>query len=174
VLFRDCILSDISGVTAIYAHYVLHSTASFEVEPPDGVEIAARWGRVVESGLPWIVAESEGEIAGYAYASPYRPRAAYRFTVEDSIYVHPAQVGKGLGAALLSRVIERCEGLGVRQMIAVIGGSENLASIRLHERFGFRHAGVLRSAGYKFGRWVDSVLMQRAIGPGDTRDPSAR
>jgi L-amino acid N-acyltransferase YncA len=162
---------DVSAVAAIYAHYVRHSTASFETEPPNDAEIANRRARILQFGLPWLVAEVDGAIAGYAYAGPYRPRAAYRFTVENSIYVDPACAGRGIGSALMARLLEDCEAWGARQMIAVIGGSDNYASIKLHQKFGFRHTGTLPAAGFKFGRWVDSVLMQRALGPGDSTPP---
>ena len=119
---------------------------------------------ILAAGLPWLVAELDGTVTGYAYASRSRPRAAYRFTVEDSIYIHPGHTGKGVGGELLGRLIEACEARGARQMIAVIGGSDNAASIKLHARFGFRHAATLDGVGYKFDRWVDSVLMQRALG----------
>ena len=171
MLFRASDESDIPAIAEIYAHYVRHSTASFETEPPDAAEIARRRAQVVGIGLPWLVAEVDGVVAGYAYAGPYRPRRAYRFTVEDSIYIRPAHAGQGIGAALLDRLVGACEQWGARQMVAVIGGSDNLPSIRLHEKFGFRHAGLLRAAGFKFGRWADSVLMQRAIGLGDTTAP---
>jgi L-amino acid N-acyltransferase YncA len=163
--------TDVSAVAAIYAHYVRHSTASFETEPPNDAEIANRRARILQFGLPWLVAEVDGAIAGYAYAGPYRPRAAYRFTVENSIYVDPACAGRGIGSALMARLLEDCEAWGARQMIAVIGGSDNYASIKLHQKFGFRHTGTLQAAGFKFGRWVDSVLMQRALGPGDSTPP---
>jgi L-amino acid N-acyltransferase YncA len=172
MLLRASKDTDIPAIAAIYAHYVRHSTASFETEPPGDDEIANRRARILELGLPWLVAEIDGTIAGYAYAGPYRPRAAYRFTVENSIYIDPACAGKGTGSALLARLIEDCDAWGARQMIAVIGGSDNLASIKLHQKFGFRHSGTLVAAGFKFGRWVDSVLMQRAIGPGDTIPPA--
>jgi phosphinothricin acetyltransferase len=171
MLFRASQDDDVPAIAAIYAHYVRQTTASFETEPPSDAEIANRRAAIVRLGLPWLVAEIDGEIAGYAYAGPYRPRAAYRFTVENSIYIDPARAGKGTGSALLKRLIEDCEAWGARQMIAVIGGSDNLASIKLHAKFGFRHTGTLVAAGFKFGRWVDSVLMQRALGPGDTLPP---
>jgi phosphinothricin acetyltransferase len=141
-------------------------------KPPDAAELARRRALVLAAGLPWLAAEIGGALAGYAYAAPYRPRAAYRFTVEDSIYLHPGHTGRGIGAELLDRLIAICAQAGRRQMVAVIGGSDNYASIRLHEKFGFRRAGLLRGAGYKFDRWVDSVLMQRALGPGDTAPPA--
>jgi phosphinothricin acetyltransferase len=171
MLFRPSRDADIPAMTAIYAHYVNHTTASFETEAPDAAEIGRRRERILEKGLPWLVAEIDGVAAGYAYAGPYRPRAAYRFTLENSIYLDPAYAGKGIGGALLARLIEDCETWGARQMIAVIGGSDNLASIRLHEKLGFRHAATLHAAGFKFGGWVDSVLMQRPLGPGDTTPP---
>ncbi len=158
---------DVAAIADIYAHHVLHGTASFEIEPPDREEIARRRWEVIRKGLPYDVAEWDGVVVGYAYAAPYRPRLAYRFTVEDSVYVHPGYARRGIGRALLGSVIAQCEQLGYGQMIAVIGGSDNLASISLHEAFGFSHAGTLRSVGFKFDRWLDTVLMQRALsGPG--------
>ena len=171
MLIRESTARDVAAVTAIYAHHVRHGTASFETEPPDEAEVARRRAAVVAAGLPYLVAEIDGAVAGYAYASPYRPRRAYRFTVEDSIYLDPAASGKGIGTALLERLIAECARWGARQMIAVIGGSDNAASMRLHARFGFRHAATLEAVGYKFGRWVDSVIMQRAIGAGSTEAP---
>jgi phosphinothricin acetyltransferase len=166
MLFRASTGADVPAMAEIYAHYVRHTTASFETEPPDAAELGRRRDAVVGAGLPWWVAEVDGAVAGYAYATPYRPRGAYRFTVEDSIYVHSKHTGKGIGSELLARVIEVCETWGARQMIAVIGGSDNTASIKLHARFGFRHAATLDRVGYKFDRWIDSVLMQRALGTG--------
>jgi L-amino acid N-acyltransferase YncA len=166
ILFRASIPADVPAIAEIYAHYVRHTTASFETEPPDAHEMARRRDAVLSVGLPWLVAEADRAVTGYAYAAPYRPRGAYRFTVEDSIYIHPEYAGQGIGSELLGRLIEGCEAWGARQMIAVIGGSDNAASIRLHTRFGFRHAATLDAVGYKFDRWVDSVLMQRALGPG--------
>lgn len=162
---------DIAAVTRIYAHYVRHSTATFETEPPNVQEMLRRTTDITQRNLPYLVAERDGAVLGYAYAVPYRPRKAYRFTVEDSIYIHPECLGQGLGRALLPALIEACEQRGARQMIAVIGGSDNAASIRLHERLGFRHAGVLRAVGFKFGRWLDTILMQRSLGGGDTTVP---
>ncbi len=164
VLVREAREEDIPAITAIYAHYVRNETASFEIDPPDAGEMARRWAGVREQGLPYLVAESGGEIAGYAYVVPYRPRKAYRFTVEHSIYVDPRFARQGVGAALMKPLMETCERLGYRQMIAVIGGSENTASIRFHSSLGFQHAGTLRGVGFKFGRWLDSVLMQRPMG----------
>jgi phosphinothricin acetyltransferase len=161
---------DLSDITRIYGHYVLHSSATFEVDPPSRDEMAQRRAGILALGLPFLTAERHGArhgaVAGYAYASRYRPRPAYRFTVEDSIYVDPQHVGCGCGHVLLAALIEHCERGPWRQMIAVIGDSGNTASIRLHQGFGFRHAGTLRSVGFKFNQWVDTVLMQREIGSG--------
>jgi L-amino acid N-acyltransferase YncA len=164
---RPSIDADMPAMTDIYAHHVQHGAGSFETEAPNVAEMARRRSSVQQSGLPWLVAEAAGGIiAGYAYASAYRTRPAYRFTVEDSIYMHPSHTGNGVGSALLSRLIELCEQTGWRQMIAVIGDSGNVASVRLHAKFGFRHVGVLQSVGFKFGRWVDTILMQRHLGSG--------
>jgi L-amino acid N-acyltransferase YncA len=159
--------SDVAASAEIYAHYVRNATSTFEINPPDIEEMALRRSDTVRRGLPHLVAEVEGRVVGYAYAVSYRPRPAYRFTVEDSIYIHPAHTGRGLGRLLLAAVIEACEQAGYRQMVAVIGGSDNAPSIGLHASFGFVPAGLLRSVGFKFGRWLDSVLMQRRLGNGD-------
>ena len=170
-LVRPAAAADIPAITAIYRQHVLHGLASFEVEPPTAVEMAGRHAAVIELGLPWLVAETNGAIAGYAYASVYRARPAYRYTVEASVYVDAAQAGKGIGSALLPALIDCCERAGRRQIIAVIGDSANFASIRLHEKFGFARVGTLPAVGYKFDRWVDSVLMQRDVGGGQTSPP---
>jgi phosphinothricin acetyltransferase len=162
---------DVAAITEIYAHHVRTGLASFELVPPDAEEMARRRQDVVKRGLPYLVAEIEGRVVGYAYAGPYRPRPAYRFTVEDSIYIHPEHTRKGIGRLLLAAVIARCEDQGYRQMVAVIGDSGNASSIGLHLAFGFEHAGALRNVGFKFGRWVDTVLMQRALGPGGAKLP---
>jgi phosphinothricin acetyltransferase len=159
--------SDIPSITAIYSHYVLNTTTTFEMDAPDESEMARRYKEVLKAGLPYLVAESDGQVVGYAYAVPYRPRRAYRFTIEESIYLHPQHLRKGLGRLLMSALIEQCEALNYRQMLAVIGGSDNAASISLHTAMGFRHVGLLPSVGHKFGKWADSVIMQRALGPGD-------
>jgi L-amino acid N-acyltransferase YncA len=166
---------DIPAIQAIYAHHVLHGIASFEEEPPDQAEMARRLADVLARGLPYLVAEDRpgsGAILGYAYAGPYRARPAYRFTLEDSVYVLPGKGGKGIGSTLLDELIRRCADLGYRQMVAVIGDSANEGSIRLHARHGFREIGVLASVGFKHGRWVDSVFMQRALGAGDATLPA--
>jgi len=169
---RPAIEGDLAAIQRLYAHHVMTGSASFEETPPDLPEIMRRWRGVADAGLPYVVAERAGEILGYAYAGPYRPRSAYRFSVEDSIYLAPAAQGQGLGKALLSRLITDCEALGKRQMIAVIGDSANLASVNLHRALGFRTTGAFEAIGFKFGRWVDSVLMQRALGPGSGSLPT--
>ena len=168
VRVRDSTEADVPAIVEIYAHYVRTSLATFETEPPDLEEMRKRRADVVERGLPYLVAESKGMISGYAYAGPYRPRAAYRFALEDSIYIRAGQTGQGIGRVLLGELIARTTALGYRQMIAVIGDSANAGSIRLHTAFGFTHVGQLRSVGFKMGRWVDTVFMQRALGDGDS------
>jgi phosphinothricin acetyltransferase len=164
--------ADMAAVQAIYAHHVRHGTASWELEPPDVAEMIRRRDANLALGLPYVVAERGGEILGYAYAGPYRPRPAYRFTVEDTIYVRHDLAGAGIARPLLQRVIDDCVHAGKRQMIAVVGDSENHASIRFHEKMGFRQVGMIESIGWKFGRWLDSVLMQRALGPGNDTPPA--
>jgi len=163
---------DIREIHAIYAHHVLKGLASFEEEPPAESELRRRYEEVIGRGLPYLVADFGGKVAGYGYCSLYRARSAYRYSLEDSVYVRPDAQGRGVGATLLAELIRRCEGLGYRQLIAVIGDSANAASIGLHENAGFLRVGTLRSAGYKLGRWVDSVIMQRPLGPGDATPPS--
>ena len=162
---------DLAAVTAIYDHAVRHGTASFELEPPDEGEMARRYDGLRAGGYPYLVAETDGEIVGYAYAGPYRARPAYRWSVEDSIYIAPQRQGRGIGRALLERLIAEAEAGGFRQMIAVIGDSGNTASIELHRRAGFRLVGTFENVGFKFGRWLDSVLMQRELGSGATSKP---
>jgi phosphinothricin acetyltransferase len=169
---RDSRDDDVERIAAIYAHHVRHGLASFEEEPPSADEIAGRRADVLGRGLPYLVAEVDHEVVGYSYAAPYRSRSAYRFAVENSVYVDHRLVRAGIGRALLAALIARCEAGEWRQMIAVIGDSANVASIALHQRLGFVPAGTLRSVGYKFGRWVDSVLMQRPLGAGDGLLPS--
>lgn len=173
VRVRDAETGDLPAVQAIYGHHVRHGLASFEEEPPSLDEIGRRFAAVHAAGLPYLAAEApDGNVIGYAYAGQYRPRPGYRFSLEDSVYVAPGGEGRGVGRALLSELLARCTGLGYRQMVAIIGDSANLASIRLHESQGFAMMGTLRSIGFKHGRWVDSVLMQRALGEGDDTLPA--
>ncbi|RCK48637.1 GCN5 family acetyltransferase [Thalassospira profundimaris] len=172
LLIRDAQPEDFARITEIYGHHVLHGLASFEERAPEIAELTARWQHVRERGLPYLVVEIDGNVEGFAYAGSYRPRPAYRYTVEDTIYIAPEIVGKGAGRAMLSELITRCTALGYRQMVAIIGDSANVASIGLHARLGFRVAGTLQSAGYKMGRWVDSVIMQRWLGDGDGTIPT--
>lgn len=168
---RPALPADLPALQAIYAHHVMHGLASFEEEAPAVDEIARRHADVTGRGLPWLVAEAGGVVAGYGYCAPYRARSAYRYALEDSVYVRQDMHGKGVGGALLRELVERCEVLNYRQIIAVIGDSANAASINLHASVGFVRCGMLRSVGFKFGRWVDSVLMQRPLGRGDASLP---
>ncbi len=163
---------DIPAIAAIYGYHVLHGAASFETEPPGRAEMMRRYSELRDQGYPYLVAEADGAVVGYAYAGPYRPRVAYQNTVEDSIYLRADLTGRGIGAKLLGGLIAACEQQGYRQMIAVVGDSASVPSIRLHERHGFRCVGTLRSVGYKHGRWLDSVLLQRALGRGDSAPPA--
>ena len=170
-MIRDCAAADMGPVQRIYAHHVEHGLGSFEEIPPDLSEMARRREGIVAAGYPYVVAEAAGQIVGFAYAGPYRTRSAYRFAAEDTVYVAPDAHRRGVGTMLLATVIERCAASGLRQLLAVIGDSGNAGSIGLHARMGFAQAGLLRSVGFKHGRWVDVVLMQRTLGPGDTRPP---
>ena len=169
---RDSTDADIEAIQAIYAAHVLQGTGTFEEVAPDVTEIARRRADIVARRLPYLVGGIGDSVQGFAYASLFRPRSAYRFSVEDSIYVDPVAVGRGLGRALLGELVVRCEALGYRQMVAVIGDSENTASIQLHAAMGFADAGKLTSVGFKFGRWVDAVFMQRPLGDGDNTLPA--
>ena len=160
--------ADLAGIQAIYAHAVEHGTGTFETEVPSVEEMGRRRQEVLGRQLPWLVAERDGELLGYAYANYFRPRLAYRFCVEDSIYLAPAAQGQGVGRLLLAELIARCEAAGARQMLAVIGDAANAGSVGVHTALGFTHNGVLKSAGWKFGRWLDVVLMQRTLGLGDS------
>ena len=171
VELRPATPDDIGEIQAIYAHHVLHGLASFEEEPPSAAELLRRYKEVTGRGLPYFVADYAGTVAGYGYCTLYRSRSAYRYTLEDSIYVRAGAEGRGVGGALLAQLIRCCEAAGYRQLVAVIGDSANAASIGLHASQGFLHAGTLRSAGFKFGRWVDSVIMQRPLGAGDGTPP---
>jgi L-amino acid N-acyltransferase YncA len=171
ILVRDAEARDVAAIQAIYAHHVLEGLASFEEAPPGVAEIANRMQAVRALRLPWLVAERDGDVVGYAYAGLYRARSGYRYTLEDSVYVREGLGGGGIGEALLRALIERCSHGPWRQMIAVIGDSANVASIGLHRKLGFRPAGKLEAVGFKLGRWVDSVFMQRRLGDGETRLP---
>ncbi|TYR30618.1 N-acetyltransferase [Mesorhizobium microcysteis] len=171
---RDATEADMDAVCAIYAHHVLHGLATFEEVPPSVDEMKTRRAAVLAAGLPYLVAELEGRIVGYAYATAYRPRPAYRFSIEDSVYVEDGLAGNGIGSGLLTALIARCETGPWRQMLAVIGNSGNEGSIALHKRMGFTHTGTFKSVGFKLGRWVDTVLMQRPLGEGDATLPGSR
>lgn len=162
---------DLPAIQSIYAHHVLTGLASFEEEPPPVEELERRYRDVIARGLPYLVAEVGAVVAGYGYCAPYRARSAYRYALEDSIYIRHDMTGRGIGRRLLEELIRRCEGLGYRQVIAVIGDSANQPSIGVHAACGFVRVGTLRSVGFKFGRWVDSVFMQRPLGPGDATKP---
>jgi phosphinothricin acetyltransferase len=163
---RSALTDDMPAITAIYAVHIREGLASFELTPPSANEMAKRFAAIQQAGLPYLVAELDGRVAGYCYASYYRPRSAYRNTVENSVYIAPWAQRRGVGKALLDEIIRACEAIGKRQMIAVIGDTDNLASIALHKAAGFHHVGTLRDVGFKHGRWVDSVIMQRSLGPG--------
>lgn len=163
---------DLPAITAIYAWNVEHGSGTFELEPPSLPEMTRRREDVLGKGLPWLVAERSGTVLGYAYANHFRPRPAYRFALEDSVYLAPEARGQGLGRLLLAELLARCEALGARQMFAVIGDSANAASIGVHRALGFDDVGVMRSAGWKFDRWLDVVIMQRALGPGASAAPT--
>lgn len=166
---RDATPADVPAIHAIYAHHVLHGRASFEEVPPSVDEMQLRFAEVHRKGLPYLVAERDGEVLGYAYASAYRARSAYRFAIEDSIYIDHRRVGEGLGQALLAELVARCETGPWRQMVAVVActaGGEGAGSLAVHERLGFRTVGRLEAVGFKHGQWIDTVLMQRALGAG--------
>lgn len=166
VVVRDTEEADFPAIYEIYAREVLNGLATFEEVPPPINELLRRRAEILAFGLPYLTAELNGQVVGYSYAAPFRPRIAYRFTVENSVYVAEGMQGNGIGVALLAELITRCETGPWRQMIAVIGDADNVGSIALHRKLGFRHSGTLDSTGYKLGRWVDTVLMQRALGPG--------
>lgn len=171
MLLRPASDADIAAIQAIYAHHVLHGLASFELEPPTVDEMRGRFAAITSAGYPYLVAAEGGEIFGYAYAGAYRSRPAYRYTVEDSVYVAATAVGRGIGRRLLTQLIDDCERRGYRQMLAVIGDCANAASIELHRACGFAASGTLRAVGFKFGRWVDSVIMQRGLAQADRSPP---
>lgn len=164
---RPAALADIADMHSIYEHAVLHGTGSYELDPPDETELARRFSTNTGNGFPWILAEEGGVILAYAYASPFRTRPGYRWLIEDSIYVAPEAKGKGIGKALLMHLIELCTALGFHQMVAVIGdGKGNKGSVALHASLGFRHAGTIEGSGFKFGQWIDTVMMQYSMNGG--------
>lgn len=171
LLVRPSRPSDVAAIGAIYAHAVRHGTGTFEVEAPTDDEIARRRDEVLTRGWPWLVAEARGDVVGYAYAAPFRPRPAYRFCVEDSIYLRPDAAGRGIGRILLAELLARCAAGGARQALAVIGDSANAASVALHRALGFEPCGTLAAVGWKFDRWLDVVLMQRPLGLGSAAPP---
>jgi phosphinothricin acetyltransferase len=171
LLIRPIEAHDVPAITRIYAHAVIHGTASFELKPPDEAEMARRMRALLTNNYPYLVAESEGVVAGYAYAGAYRTRPAYYWSVEDSVYVAPDRHRRGIGLKLLQELIDAAAARGFRQMIAVIGDSAQIASIAVHSAMGFRHIGTLQSVGFKHGRWLDTVVMQRALGRGDSTAP---
>jgi phosphinothricin acetyltransferase len=170
-LIRPCQTADLPAVTAIYAHHVTHGSGSFELEPPSLQVMTQRHANISELGLPWLIASRSEEVLGFAFAGQFRPRPGFRYLVEDSVYIHADHMGHGLGVALLAELIRCCEQAGKRQMLAVIGDSANTGSIALHTRLGFSHTGLLKASGWKHGRWLDTVLMQRPLGLGHGRDP---
>ena len=171
LLVRPSTPADLDAMRDIYAHAVTQGTGTFELEAPDAAEMARRRDDVLAKGLPWLVAEVQGRVLGYAYASHFRPRPAYRFSVEDSIYLAPDAQGRGVGRTLLAELLARCQAAGARQMLAVIGDSANHGSIGVHRALGFEDCGLLRAVGWKCGRWLDVVLMQRALGRGAIEPP---
>jgi L-amino acid N-acyltransferase YncA len=159
---------DIASITAIYAHHVLNGTGTFEIDPPSVADMAGRRADVLSKGLPYIVAEEAGQVIGYAYCTWFKPRPAYRFSAEDSIYLAPGVHGKGIGRALLAELAAQAERVGIRKLIAVIGDSSNAGSVGVHRSLGFTHVGILKSCGWKFDQWLDVVMMEKALGLGDT------
>ena len=175
LLIRPSTYDDLPAITAIYGWNVLNGTGTFELDAPDEAEMSCRRDDVLLKGLPWIVVESGAVVLGFAYANHFRPREAYRFCLEDSLYLAADAKGQGLGRLLLAELMARCEALGARQMLAVIGDSQNLGSVGVHRTLGFEHVGVMQSAGWKFDRWLDVVIMQKALGQGNTtraREPA--
>jgi phosphinothricin acetyltransferase len=168
---RPALAADIPTITRIYADAVLHGTATFELEPPSEADMTARMQALRDGKFPYFVAEVDGEVAGYAYAAPFRPRPAYRFTVENSVYIAPDMQRRGVGKALIKTLVEACTAMGFRQMIAVIGDSHQAASIGVHQACGFTPAGNLKAVGWKFGQWLDTPLMQLALGDGSNTAP---
>ena len=172
-LIRPSTDNDLPAITAIYAHHVLHGTGSFETEPPSIADMTARRADVLSKGLPYLVVEQDGKIAGFAYGNWFKPRPAYRYSVEDSIYMAPDRQGKGLGRALLAELMARFEAAGIRKVMAIIGDSANTGSVGIHLALGFTQVGIVDSCGWKFGAWRDIVIMQKPLGLGDTQPPNA-
>jgi L-amino acid N-acyltransferase YncA len=171
LLIRPSTPADVPAIAAIYGHAVQHGTGTFETDVPDEAEMARRRDDILAKRLPWLVAEREGQLLGFAYANHFRPRQAYRFCLEDSVYLHPDAQRQGVARLLLVELIARCEAAGARQMLAVIGDASNAGSLRLHETCGFEPVGVFKAAGWKFDRWLDVVLMQRTLGTGAASAP---
>ena len=171
-LIRPSSDADLPAITAIYAHHVLHGTGSFETEPPSVADMTTRRADVLSKGLPYLVVEQDGKIAGFAYGNWFKPRPAYRYSVEDSIYMAPDLQGKGLGRALLAELMARFEVVGIRKVMAIVGDSANTGSVGIHLALGFTQVGIVDSCGWKFGAWRDIVIMQKTIGLGDTQPPS--
>lgn len=171
MIIRTSTERDAQALADIYGHHVLHGFGTFEEVPPSPTEMLERRAAILAWDLPHLVAEAEGRVLGFAYAGLFRPRAAYRYTAEDSVYIAPDAISKGVGKAVLAAVIAACEARGLRQVMAVIGDSDNAASIGLHTSLGFEHAGICRSVGFKHGRWVDTVWMQKPLNGVDTREP---
>ncbi|MEY4883970.1 MAG: hypothetical protein RIS34_1824 [Pseudomonadota bacterium] len=174
LIIRPSLEADIAAITAIYTHHVLHGTGTFEIDPPLAADMAARRADVLAKDLPYLVAQASGQVVGYAYCTWFKPRPAYRFSAEDSIYLAPGTQGKGIGRALLAELAMRAERAGVRKLIAVIGDSGNLGSIRVHQSLGFTHVGILKSCGWKFDQWLDVVLMEKTLGLGSTAPPTPK
>lgn len=170
-IIRSSREADMPAITAIYGHHVLNSTGTFETEAPSAQDMAARRVDVLAKGLPWLVAEHDGQVIGFAYGNWFKPRPAYRFSVEDSIYLAPGSHGKGVGRALLAELLARCESTGIRKVMAIIGDSANAASVGVHLALGFTQAGKIDACGWKFGAWRDIVIMQKSLGLGDTQPP---
>lgn len=170
-LIRPSHEQDLAAITAIYAHHVLHGTGTFETEAPSLADMTARRADVLAKGLPYLVAEDRGQLLGFAYCNWFKPRPAYRFSAEDSIYLAPDASRRGLGRALLAELAARAEAAGIRKLIAVIGDSANLGSVGVHRSVGFEHVGLLKSCGWKFDQWLDVVLMEKVLGAGNSRPP---
>ena len=171
-LIRPSADADLPAITAIYAHHVLYGTGSFETEPPSVADMTTRRADVLSKGLPYLVVEQDGKIAGFAYGNWFKPRPAYRYSVEDSIYMAPDLQGKGLGRALLAELMARFEAVGIRKVMAIVGDSANTGSVGIHLALGFTQVGIVDSCGWKFGAWRDIVIMQKTLGVGNTQPPN--